>query len=130
MQDIRKFEFHGEMLTIREISQRTGQTTNVINTRLFYGHDIYTASEPGSRKRDTLVTYKGETKTLAEWARELGFDRKLASERLRNGWTVEDAFFKPARRRREVRGKEKVSEIYEGCNTDCFHCPYTDCIKS
>ena len=43
------------------------------------------------------ITYNGETKTVADWSRELGMNYGTLQSRLRNGWTVEEAFTKPLR---------------------------------
>ena len=42
------------------------------------------------------LTYKGETKTMSEWCRELNLSYNLVKQRINvYGWTVEDAFEKP-----------------------------------
>lgn len=40
------------------------------------------------------ITYKGETKTLSEWADFLGIKSNTLNYRLRRGWNVERAFSK------------------------------------
>ena len=44
------------------------------------------------------LTYNGETKTLAEWARRLGFDWHVIPSRLKLGWSIERAFTTPKRK--------------------------------
>lgn len=63
--------------------------------------------EPGNcrwvSRRDQLnntrinrrIAFRGETKTVAEWARELGLNDRTLRTRLRIGWTVERAFTTP-----------------------------------
>lgn len=46
-----------------------------------------------NRKSSRWVTYKQKTKTIAEWAEELGLPQSLVGNRLRAGWSVEEAFF-------------------------------------
>jgi hypothetical protein len=45
--------------------------------------------------RNRYVTYRGETKTITEWAMELGFTYGLIRKRLSNGWSVEKALETP-----------------------------------
>lgn len=55
-----------------------------------------TMQEQQFNKTDShLITYKGETKCLAEWENQLGIDHRTILARLNNGWTVEQALFTP-----------------------------------
>lgn len=45
------------------------------------------------------VTYDGKTMIIAEWAECLGMPHWILSSRLRNGWSVQDAFTKSVQRR-------------------------------
>jgi len=57
-----------------------------------------TVSEQNRNKRNNrLITFKGETKCVAEWAEELGFPEFTIYDRLNSGWTTEDALTKPIR---------------------------------
>ena len=42
-----------------------------------------------------LLTYKGQTKCIYEWAEYLGISKKMLSERIRRGWSVERALITP-----------------------------------
>lgn len=56
-----------------------------------------------NQRRSWLVTYRGRTQTLAEWAEELGFTLQVLQDRLdpkRCGWDVERAFTTPVDRSR------------------------------
>ena len=48
-----------------------------------------------NRTDNHLLTYKGETKCLAEWESQLGIDHRTILIRLNNGWTVEQALSTP-----------------------------------
>ena len=50
-----------------------------------------------------LVFYKGEEKTVAEWAKVLGIHKKVLQGRLTHGWTVERAFTYPVVRPMKTR---------------------------
>lgn len=42
-----------------------------------------------------MLTYKGVTKPIREWALEVGITREAISYRLKQGWTVEEALETP-----------------------------------
>lgn len=45
----------------------------------------------------TMITYKGETLTLAQWCRKLNLDYRKTYYRINTlGWNIEDAFTRPA----------------------------------
>jgi len=44
---------------------------------------------------NNMVTYKSETKCMAEWRRILGFPRQTMEDRIAKGWSVEKAFETP-----------------------------------
>lgn len=47
-------------------------------------------------RRNNMITYKGDTKCLAEWAEILGMNRYTLFNRIsRLGWTVEESFETP-----------------------------------
>lgn len=44
---------------------------------------------------DSVITHKGETLSVAEWARKIGIKDKTIYMRLRLGWLVERALERP-----------------------------------
>lgn len=51
-----------------------------------------TKREQSYNKRNTvIIDFNGESKTLIEWAEEIGIKTKTLAKRLRVGWTVERA---------------------------------------
>ncbi|AIW03527.1 HNH endonuclease [Bacillus phage Moonbeam] len=48
-----------------------------------------------NRRTNVLLTFKGETKTLAEWSIALGGSRSLVGKRLEAGWSTERALETP-----------------------------------
>lgn len=48
-----------------------------------------------NRRNNHLITWNGETNTIAQWERRLGFSPKFLRERLRHGWTFERAVSTP-----------------------------------
>jgi hypothetical protein len=60
-------------------------------------------------RRNRLLTYHGETLTMAEWAERLGVDRRVLFARLKAGWSTEEALSTPFRKMRKAR-KEIIGE--------------------
>lgn len=50
-----------------------------------------------NRRTNVLLTYKGETKTVAEWSEITGLYYSTIIERIRKGWSPEDVIEKPKR---------------------------------
>ncbi len=49
----------------------------------------------GRQKKETFLTFNGETLHLAEWARRTGLDPATISRRIRVGWSIEKALTLP-----------------------------------
>lgn len=63
-----------------------------------------TSKEQGNNRCDNhLITYKGKTKTVMEWADHLGINYKTLARRIYAGWTIEKAFETPVDGRYSVR---------------------------
>ena len=50
-----------------------------------------------NRRNNRLIEYRGETHTAIEWAEMMHIPYHALLYRLNNGWSLEDAFFKPLR---------------------------------
>lgn len=48
---------------------------------------ITMSEQQTNRRNNVLITYKGKTQCVAEWARELGVTQQNLYVRIRNGWT-------------------------------------------
>lgn len=60
-----------------------------------------TVKEQQNNKRNNhLVTLDGETHTITEWAELLGIKKTTIKERLKCGWTDEQALTTPVRKRK------------------------------
>lgn len=57
--------------------------------------------QSNNTRANVFITYKGKTKTIAEWARELDIHVHTLSNRLDRGWSVEDAFERPVQKKRK-----------------------------
>lgn len=50
-----------------------------------------------NQRTNRIIEYRGERKCLAEWCEITGLHHTIIRSRLRLGWSVEDALFKPKR---------------------------------
>ena len=50
--------------------------------------------QANNTSRSTMLTYKGKTMSLADWARELGMNQGTLRSRIRNNWPTEKALTK------------------------------------
>lgn len=48
--------------------------------------------QANNRRSNVLIEYKGETKTLMQWCREIGISFSIVQKRLNYGWSVDRAF--------------------------------------
>lgn len=55
------------------------------------------AEQNRNKSSNHFITIDGETKILADWARESGLDSKLIGRRLKEGWDAKRAVFQPVR---------------------------------
>lgn len=70
------------------------------------------AAQSRNRRSNHLISYKGRTMCLAEWARELGLNQGTLETRLnRYHWDVEHAFTEPAGEPGR-RGKQRPFDLY------------------
>lgn len=55
-----------------------------------------------NRRNNLLITYRGETLILGDWAKRLGINRQTLISRIKRGLSVEEAFTKPIGRWSDV----------------------------
>lgn len=58
--------------------------------------------KPFRRSDNRFLTYKGKTKTVPEWAREIGIRNQTLAARIKRGWSVQKALVCATRARRPV----------------------------
>ena len=54
-------------------------------------------TQQNNRRSNRLLTYKGETKTVSQWAEQLNMKWHTLGVRLHRGWTVEEAIETPVK---------------------------------
>lgn len=67
------------------------------------------------------IAYKGVTKNLNQWIEDLGLNFTMTHDRLRMGWTVEDAFEKPKRKKGDTTWYR--GSIHRGFKNGLTHTP-------
>lgn len=63
--------------------------------------------QDNNKRNNVFIAHNGETHTAAEWDRLLGNCDGTVADRLRRGWSVEDAISVPKHHKRECMRKEK-----------------------
>ena len=97
----RKVTFNGETKTLAEWSEITGMGQTAIASRIdnlnWTIEDALTIPlERRSLPARRQITFRGETKSLSDWAREFGLKPGTVSERIRaRGWDIERALTTP-----------------------------------
>lgn len=51
--------------------------------------------QANNRRGNHFITFQNKTKTVAEWAKELGIKYNCLSTRLSRGWSIKDALYTP-----------------------------------
>lgn len=59
------------------------------------------AQQANNKRNNKEIEYNGETHTISEWERILGFKKSSLNARLRMGWSVERALTTPLRERKD-----------------------------
>ncbi len=54
---------------------------------------VDTFAQANNKRNNVYLTYNGETKSCAQWARELGLYPGTVNNRLHKGWSVEECLF-------------------------------------
>jgi hypothetical protein len=91
--------YKGKTKIMKEWAEELNIPYSVLQHRIYRGWDtekaLSTPIKPSNRRHCKLIEYKGEKKSIAEWARELGIKYGTLHSRLYAGWSIEDAFNKP-----------------------------------
>lgn len=102
-------KYKGITGTLTEICELFNKDYGLVNGRIQKGWSVAKSLNTplnGYTSRNHLLTYKGVTKSVADWNRELGFSKNTLSERIRSGMSVEEALTKPLRKRRKTNGSK------------------------
>jgi hypothetical protein len=59
--------------------------------------------QSNNRRSSRYLEYNGESKTLVDWSRDTGIKQTTIGERLRRGWTIEQALETPVGTKRKCQ---------------------------
>lgn len=66
--------------------------------------------QTNNRRKTTFITYKGETKPMADWCRQYGLRVNTAHKRIKMGWDLDKVFNEPIHQECVRNGKRKKKE--------------------
>lgn len=90
-----KVTYKGETKTLAQWAESFGINYNTLITRLYQENLPFEEAVKKGNRLLRMITYKGKTQSLSAWTRELGFKEYTLQNRLRKGWTIEEAFTTP-----------------------------------
>jgi hypothetical protein len=70
--------------------------------------------QQNNKTTSQYLTYKGETKTLAEWCRKLGLSRYSVQYRFMQGWSAEDILEIPLNHRKDEYRRKILQKTKDG----------------
>ncbi|OAI26955.1 hypothetical protein A1351_14020 [Methylosinus sp. R-45379] len=103
-----RFEFRGEMLTIKELAARAGVPVVTMRDRLKRSHcatvEEAVSKEFHKRSDAPRYEYEGRSLPLREWAKIAGLSVECLGQRMRDGMTFAEAITKrPVRKSDQAR---------------------------
>ena len=106
----------GRTATISEHAKMSGITFQAIHYRYKAGVRGAALLYKGNYHH-ALYTYKGKTKNITDWAKEIGIKRSTLEGRLRYGWTIKRAVETPVIPRKKKAKKVLILSDGEDTNT-------------
>jgi len=109
-----KITWRGKSQTVAEWALELGVKAASISARIRNGWSEREALETSfedpmqtrsMRRGDLMVTFRGETQTLAEWSRRTGIGRTTLRHRIAIGWSPEEALAAPVNKARSAGGR-------------------------
>jgi hypothetical protein len=70
-------------------------------------HWIPKNDQANNRRTNRIITYKGVSKTVAEWSKSTGLSQGLIIGRLNRGWIPEKIFFQSIRKHKKYKSRKK-----------------------
>lgn len=100
-------EWKNDFLTFKTWSYANGYSDNLTLDRI-NNNDGYTPNncrwvsykvQENNRSNNRCLMFNGATKTISQWADDLGLDRRIISSRIYHGWSIERALTQAPKRR-------------------------------
>jgi DNA-binding Lrp family transcriptional regulator len=92
-----KLTYRGRTQTVAEWAEEIGVSRSTVYCRIRRGNSIQQVLSPGSLPQPPqgrIITFRGETKSLRQWAESIGISVQALKQRLTN-WTKKDALTRP-----------------------------------
>ena len=88
-----KRELYKGKPALAPLARKAGVSTRLAIYRRAAGHPMEKVLQPSALPRSPgrPLTFNGQTKSMTEWANELGISKPALSQRLSRGWSVERA---------------------------------------
>ena len=87
--------FDGELLTLRDISKRTGADYKILKSRTDRGETLFDALYKDYELAQYHLEYNGERHSIPEWSKITGIKEITIRARLKRGWSVEKTLSEP-----------------------------------
>lgn len=97
-QEATRYEVRGKAKTITEWAKELGVAPSLIRARLARGWSVERAVFLPMMKKGKIpkvFEYKGESRTIAEWAKQYGIQESVVRGRLSRGWAMKKALETP-----------------------------------
>lgn len=95
MRNNRLITYKGETKTLKQWADLFGINYHTLLSRVDSDKLSFEEAIKRGNRQLRMITYKGKTQSLSAWTKELGFKEYTLQNRLRKGWTVEEAFTTP-----------------------------------
>lgn len=91
-------DYQGEKLRLLDLAKRLNLSVATLRSRLKQGHYGAQLTEPRKYQGSLMLTYKGETKHIDEWAALLGVREGALRNRYYRGWEVNRIIEEPIKK--------------------------------
>lgn len=96
-------EFNGETLSISEWARKIGLKITTLQRRIAKGWPaekaLTTPKQELDERNAKYLTFNGKTMSYTAWSKEMGIGKKILTNRIANGWSVERALTTPVIKR-------------------------------
>jgi hypothetical protein len=107
-----KREFFKGKQPLAPLARKAGVSPRLALYRRAAGHPMERVLQPKAlpHSPEHPLTFNGQTKSMTEWANELGISQSALSQRLSRGWSMERAF--------SARKGKQGRKLTAGCKVD------------
>lgn len=96
---VRWFWYQGKRYTLTGLSRKSGVPLPTLKNRLDVRGMSVEEATSAPQENVLMLTYRGETKELYEWANEFNMKRRTLSTRIGRNWSIERALTTPVQKK-------------------------------